>query len=183
MAQVERTVEQGLFSGTLSWYAIIGTMEAIKHTLTDKNLDTLTATCAVCGPDTAMYKYSNRNQYGCREKKKQTKREYARRVYDSDKNRWTGIASKYKLTEQGFNALLESQNGACAICKCLEPSNSKGWHIDHDRACCSSRWSCGKCVRGVLCSNCNTAIGLLKENAETINNALAYIQKPLSTVD
>jgi len=31
-------------------------------------------------------------------------------------------------------------------------------------------------VRGLLCKNCNTAIGLLKENLETMTKALEYVK-------
>lgn len=34
-------------------------------------------------------------------------------------------------------------------------------------------------VRGLLCGNCNTALGLLKENRETILALLAYMERPL----
>lgn len=31
--------------------------------------------------------------------------------------------------------------------------------IDHDHRCCPGDVSCGKCVRGIVCSRCNTGIG------------------------
>jgi hypothetical protein len=31
-------------------------------------------------------------------------------------------------------------------------------------------------VRKLLCSNCNTALGLFKENIKTIKNAIKYIE-------
>lgn len=31
-------------------------------------------------------------------------------------------------------------------------------------------------VRGLLCSNCNTLLGLCKENIEILNNAITYIK-------
>lgn len=44
--------------------------------------------------------------------------------------------------------------------------------VDHDHAT-------GK-VRGLLCHNCNRALGLLHDNPVTINNALEYlkVQRP-----
>lgn len=34
--------------------------------------------------------------------------------------------------------------------------------VDHDHTCCPGKNSCGVCVRGVLCSNCNIAEGMLR---------------------
>lgn len=53
---------------------------------------------------------------------------------------------KYGLTVAQYEAVLERQGGGCAIC---------GNH-----ACCPDPCSsCGECVRGLLCSECNVALG------------------------
>lgn len=67
--------------------------------------------------------------------------------------------SKYGLTEDQFTARLASQNGACALCR--EPfEDDQKIYVDHDHACCPEEGrSCGKCVRGLLCLRCNTALG------------------------
>jgi Recombination endonuclease VII len=64
------------------------------------------------------------------------------------------------------------------VCGSTEPGGAGAWHIDHDHACCGAGRSCGKCVRGLLCSRCNTALGLLEDDAARVAAALAYLNDP-----
>lgn len=84
--------------------------------------------------------------------------------------------NKYGLTERQFQDILESQDGKCEGCQTQDPGRTY-WHVDHDHACCTGKKSCGKCVRGVLCSNCNTALGFMKDNPQTAKNLSSYLQK------
>lgn len=85
----------------------------------------------------------------------------------SDNKRWrcttSEKAARYGLKAGEFNELIESQNNRCAIC------NRKMWspHIDHNH-------STGA-VRGLLCSNCNTGIGLLGDSPERLLSAILYL--------
>src|SRR5688572_1964204 len=54
---------------------------------------------------------------------------------------------KFGLTAEDFWAMLERQNGKCAICN-GDPNGQGRLHIDHDHE--TNR------VRGLLCSRCNT---------------------------
>lgn len=48
--------------------------------------------------------------------------------------------------------------------------------VDHDHACCPlARYSCGKCVRGVICGNCNMALGLLRDSPAAARAAAGYL--------
>lgn len=74
-------------------------------------------------------------------------------------------------TDELFDMLL-SQDGKCATCQCsitLERKHTNRAHIDHDHRT-------GK-VRELLCKECNKALGLIKEDKDTLMNMIAYIDK------
>lgn len=75
---------------------------------------------------------------------------------------------KYNITPEQKKAMWEQQGQACALC--LRPIKLKGsgTHIDHDH-------KTGR-VRGLLCKNCNTALGLFEDNADTLRRAAAYVE-------
>ena len=77
----------------------------------------------------------------------------------------------YGITPEQHAEMLEQQGGACPIClKELEAP-----YVDHDHSCCPGRKSCGKCVRGLLCSTCNTGLGLLGDSRENLARAADYL--------
>lgn len=48
--------------------------------------------------------------------------------------------------------------------------------VDHDHACCPSKLSCGRCVRGFLCMQCNHMLGEAYDNPEVLESAAAYLR-------
>ena len=76
------------------------------------------------------------------------------------------LYNKYGVTLKWYTKKLDVQKGVCDICKKV---SDKTLCVDHDH-------DTNK-VRGLLCSNCNTALGLLKENLETIKNLSIYLKK------
>ena len=69
---------------------------------------------------------------------------------------------RYGLTEPTFAAMAEKQLGLCAICL-----SAFRLVVDHSH-------STGK-VRGLLCRNCNRALGLFRENVQALNRAIEYL--------
>lgn len=70
-----------------------------------------------------------------------------------------------------FELALRVQSNRCAICSAdFAGMESKRIHADHDHAT-------GR-ARGVLCGNCNVAIGLLKESPERLLAAVRYLEHP-----
>lgn len=85
------------------------------------------------------------------------------------------LKSTYNLSLDAYESLLLSQNSGCAVCYTTDPG-AKAFHVDHDHTCCPGNKSCGKCVRGLLCSKCNLMIGLSKDNSEILRAAALYIE-------
>lgn len=83
---------------------------------------------------------------------------------------------KYRLTVDGFNAILHSQGNCCAVCGGSEPRHPNGWQVDHDHGCCIGSVSCGRCVRGILCGPCNQQVLPVIEGGQ-LCNALAYLDR------
>lgn len=88
-------------------------------------------------------------------------------------------ARKYKMTDEEFiNFTTGDKN--CEICNNPISNNRRLNSIES--LCVDHCHKTGK-IRGVLCSNCNSAIGFLKENPEIIKAALKYIEKHKETND
>jgi hypothetical protein len=84
------------------------------------------------------------------------------------KNNKVRYLSKYGLTEDGYQQLLEVQGGCCAICSSPDAdSRGRALHVDHDH-------NTGK-VRGLLCKNCNQALGLLADDSARLRKAASYL--------
>jgi hypothetical protein len=83
--------------------------------------------------------------------------------------------ARYGLTKELFDRLLEARQYACAMCR-TPFEEDKPICIDHDHACCpDEKSSCGKCVRGLLCLGCNTALGIIERKYDM---ARAYLDSP-----
>lgn len=92
------------------------------------------------------------------------------------------LRTRYGLTWDAFNAMLAAQGGGCAICFSKEPRGKGSWHIDHDHSCCPTDSSkgivktCGKCVRGILCHQCNTGLGNFRDDRQLLHFAVQYLE-------
>lgn len=84
-------------------------------------------------------------------------------------NRDTVLKRKFGITIDLYESMLSTQNNGCAICETRVPSGTGNFHVDHNH-------KTGK-VRGLLCSNCNTAIGLLKEEESIILKVIKYLKE------
>lgn len=110
-----------------------------------------------------------------REAHLEERREY-NRLY-AQRNREKHRQARYGITTEQYNALLESQGGGCALCGAKVNRGGKSLPIDHDHNCCPGRTSCGKCIRGVLCTKHNLLLGAVSDIAQ-LQAMIEYLQRP-----
>ena len=89
---------------------------------------------------------------------------------------WEGhLRHQYHMSREQYEALLAKQNGGCAICGGQNADHRK-LAVDHDHNCCpGEKRSCGKCIRGLLCSRCNHCLGHAKDSVEILESAIQYL--------
>lgn len=92
-----------------------------------------------------------------------------RSVGSTDYNRYKRLG----VYPDEYQSMLSVQKGLCAICGKEETSTIRGkvrqLAVDH----CHTT---GK-IRGLLCGNCNRALGLLKEEPDRVKSMLKYIEE------
>lgn len=79
------------------------------------------------------------------------------------------LKRKFGLTVDQYNEMLKAQGNKCAICPAERSLSGKALAVDHNHDTLE--------IRGLLCNECNTAIGLLKENIWIIWSAIKYLLK------
>lgn len=83
----------------------------------------------------------------------------------------------YGLSLEGFETLLAAQGGLCAICRVdMESLADSPFGKPRTGVCVDHNHDTGK-VRGLLCSACNKAIGLMKDNAVRLRAAADYLDR------
>jgi recombination endonuclease VII len=107
---------------------------------------------------TMKWQRENRDRY------LQRLREYNGTPAKKLSNRKSHLKRKYGLTLEEYDAILAAQGGGCAIC-----GNPDADNVDHDHVT-------GK-VRGILCFNCNVAIGHIADDTDRLLVAFAYLDR------
>jgi len=105
-----------------------------------------------------------RKHYKKTESGRLAENKYRRKAYQQNKHK--RLFLRYGITISDFKNMEKQQGYVCAICK-QKPKTT--FHVDH----CHST---GK-VRGLLCSSCNMALGLLKDNKMFLSQAIDYLSK------
>lgn len=149
-------------------------------------------TCTRCGESrpVADYRHSDQTRDGlgiyckpCRKLFGQEKYERLkldpvkferRRAYLKEHHRRQHLQRRYGLSLEAYEEMLCRQDGRCAGCGADAAGRSLA--VDHDHSCCpATGWSCGKCLRGLLCTNCNSILGMAEDDVDRLMALVSYL--------
>jgi len=85
---------------------------------------------------------------------------YGRRIRKN-----TALMNGHGITLDELERMYENQKGICLICG--KEIKGKNCHVDHNH-------ETGK-IRGLLCSNCNTGLGLFQDKSRLLIVAAKYV--------
>lgn len=133
------------------------------HRRTPDNVYKSSGNCKQCNLDQVKSRWINDPVF--REKKLAESRAYQK----SDKWKSSMLKREYGITLEQYNDMAKEQDKKCFICEVSEDSLSRPLNVDHNHKTNK--------VRKLLCCNCNTAIGLLKDDPELVLKVKNYLEK------
>lgn len=81
------------------------------------------------------------------------------------------LRTKFNLTPDQYQKMLEAQNGVCAICGKSEKMKMNGvvkrLSVDHDHKTGT--------IRGLLCNSCNNGLGNYQDSPDLLTKAIDYL--------
>ena len=127
-----------------------------------KNRPNPRKTCKKCRMKNRVYTDEHRLKRRVYSFNRRQKEDY----FDYYKN--NSLIREYNIDLDTFKSMLKKQNNKCVICG-NEFKNSKSIHVDHNHKTGN--------VRELLCSKCNTGLGMFYDNIESLANAIKYLKK------
>jgi len=84
-----------------------------------------------------------------------------------EKRQDRNLRNRYGISLREYRDLFETQNGVCAICG--RGAGKRNLHVDH----------CHKTgrIRALLCSNCNSTLGKVRDDINILNKLIEYLGK------
>lgn len=141
------------------------------------------AKCVNCGDEFTQKHY--RDACCSAECKTQVRTAYRAEYYKKNRTLMLEKAKErnirlFGITPEEYADQLERQGKRCLVCGKI--SRQKALAIDHDHACCPGKGACGKCVRGLLCQNCNHLLfgRICREGTKGMDYALAILERAIA---
>ena len=122
--------------------------------------------CKVCHRKSSIDYYRS-HRMEMIQKNKQYQKNHPEKTKIRQRNK--SLKRDFSITLDQYNDLLKKQDYKCAICKRKQTKFKRALAVDH----------CHKTNRnrGLLCGNCNMAIGLFKEKIFFLKSAIDYLYR------
>lgn len=132
--------------------------------------------CYVCKETKSLIEFSadrtrpNGRMSRCKKCNNKRIKEYHKTPRGRARYRRYMLKRSYGLSVEQYEQMIRNQDGLCAICK-ESPKNKqrKQFYVDHNHETGN--------IRGLLCGTCNSAIGLMQENPDSLRRAAEYLEK------
>ena len=130
--------------------------------------------CKVVKPKSEFFKeskFTRGYRYSCKECEAPRYKKYRednKEKVNNNRLKWNRRKS-YNFPPELFEARFDEQGKICAICKSPNAGGRGAFHADHNHQTNQPR--------GVLCHNCNVALGNFKDDPELLKAAIEYLEK------
>ena len=133
-----------------------------------KKISGLTSWCKDCRNETRKERYWKDPEQGRKRTKKYRESLTQEQRYIANRN--TKLKQAYGLTHEQVEEMKRLQDYKCYVCSKQETeAGSKGLVVDHNHTT--------RQVRKLLCSTCNTALGLLNEDIKIFTSLIEYVKE------
>ncbi len=112
---------------------------------------------------------AQKKSYNEKNKEKIKAEKKAYREKNKDRLRNKELKRNFGISLHEYNLMHTEQKGKCACCGIHQNELTKKFAVDHDHDT--------GLIRGLLCNNCNLALGKLGDNIEGLMKALNYLEK------
>ena len=133
--------------------------------------------CKVCNKEKPLSSYhkSKIHKLGCRNvckpcrnKRQKISPEKRKESYSYEKNRNTKLKQTYGITYDDYLEMFNEQDSKCLICSRHQKDLTLALAVDH----CHDTGM----IRGLLCGNCNSGIGNLRDDISLLKKAIEYLE-------
>lgn len=91
---------------------------------------------------------------------------------DPTSKRRSNYKRNFGITLEQYNEMFAAQNGCCKVCERHQSEFKRRLAVDHCHA--------SGAIRGLLCRNCNTALGCVSDSIFVLSNLIDYLTPTLA---
>ena len=119
--------------------------------------------CFECGESKPLEAYTSRGNGHRRRECNECRSAKRRATHNPERVRAIMLRYKYGISVEEYDQMFKNQDGVCAICH----KPDKVLCVDHDH-------NTGE-IRGLLCAQCNTALGKFRDDPLLLQRAAEYV--------